>query len=426
MLPTTIRVFEHERLVVGQVRKAVGGASWTFSQRDFDALAGFVETSQERLVELGHRSIRFRHYVGYLQVGALGIEVLPKADVHGPEAATPWRDALLDMLRVAFGIRLVHPGDANLELHSWTLLDVYIDRFLGLVEELLRRGLVRGYRQVQENRATFRGRLVVAQNVRRNSVQAQRSFVEHQVYDHDVLANRVLLAALEVLGRASLRPGTRARVRRTKEGFPATVSERVVPEELARLTLSRNTQHYDEAVLLARLILLGRAPTLRSGASPVLALMFDMNLLWERYVATILRRIAPAGVRVSTQSSRPFWKTTGARGRTVKPDILVHELGEPGPALVLDTKWKLPKRGSPSDADLKQMFVYNELYSAPKSLLVYPAGRGMRDGAGQFSAREHECGVRFVDLFTAGTYDAARTRDRVAQLIADLVVEKSA
>lgn len=417
MLPTTIRVFEHERLAVGQTREAVGGGVWRFDQRDFDALAGFVEATGSRLVELGHRSVRFQNYVGYLQVGALGIEVLPKADRQGPAGATPWRDALLDMLRVASGVRLVHPTDANQELRSWTLLDVYIDRFLSLVEALLHRGLVRGYRRVQENRPAFRGRLVVAENVRRNLVRAQMSFVEHQVYDHDVLANRVLFAALEVLGRASLRSSTRARVRRVSEGFPLCVRGEVAEEQLARLTLSRNARHYEEAVLLARLILLGRAPNLRAGAAPVLALMFDMNLLWERFVAVTLQRVAPTGLRVSTQSSRAFWKGSGGRGRTVKPDILVHAEGVARPEMVLDTKWKLPKRGKPSDADLKQMFVYNELYDAPRSLLVYPAGRGLRDDGGRFSRRRHECGVRFVRLFEGGRYDAKTARGEIARLL---------
>ena len=94
--------------------------------------------------------------------------------------------------------------------------------------------------------------------------------------------------------------------------------------------------------------------------------------------------------------------------------------------MVLDTKWKLPKRGSPSDADLKQMFVYNEMYSVPMSLLVYPSGRGMHDGGGQFSDRQHRCGVRFVDLFTNGVYDSVKARAGVAQLLAAVVAEESA
>ena len=40
--------------------------------------------------------------------------------------------------------------------------------------------------------------------------------------------------------------------------------------------------------------------------------------------------------------------------------------------LVIDTKWKVLKDNKPSDADLKQMFVYNLHYNTDLSILLYP------------------------------------------------------
>jgi hypothetical protein len=39
---------------------------------------------------------------------------------------------------------------------------------------------------------------------------------------------------------------------------------------------------------------------------------------------------------------------------------------------ILDTKWKIVEDNSPGDNDLKQMFVYNLLWNADRSVLVYP------------------------------------------------------
>jgi 5-methylcytosine-specific restriction enzyme subunit McrC len=57
----------------------------------------------------------------------------------------------------------------------------------------------------------------------------------------------------------------------------------------------------------------------------------------------------------------------------LRPDITLRwrETGEV--ALVVDTKWKVPKAGQPSSSDLKQMFCYHELFACERSLLIYPA-----------------------------------------------------
>ena len=40
--------------------------------------------------------------------------------------------------------------------------------------------------------------------------------------------------------------------------------------------------------------------------------------------------------------------------------------------MIVDTKWKLIRDGRPSDADLKQMFVYNLFWQTDRSILLYP------------------------------------------------------
>ena len=74
-----------------------------------------------------------------------------------------------------------------------------------------------------------------------------------------------------------------------------------------RLSPARRTARYAEALGLARLILLRYCPDLRGGDEHVLALPFDMNRLFEEYVAQALRRAAPPDVCVHAQRSRPFW-----------------------------------------------------------------------------------------------------------------------
>ena len=123
----------------------------------------FNDAGRGRYFEVGHRRIRFTHYVGYLQVGSLGIEVLPKAD-RGAAARGEggmWHEGLLRMLETASGLRLSSPSDAAQRTARASLLELVAARFVEATERLLREGLGKGYRDEESNGPTFRGRLLV-------------------------------------------------------------------------------------------------------------------------------------------------------------------------------------------------------------------------------------------------------------------------
>ena len=135
-----------------------------------------------------------------------------------------------------------------------------------------------------------------------------------------------------------------------------------------RLGGGRKLEHYRDALGLAKLILLNFSPDLRRGEDDVLAILFDMNVLWERFIYRILQRdLGDSGYKVSYQNAKKFWNT-----RLVKPDlVLITPLDE---KIVIDTKWKLIRDGRPSDADLKQMFVYNLYWKTDRSHCPLVAG----------------------------------------------------
>lgn len=413
----TIRVFEHERIRVGETRRATDGGEVTVGAGHIDALVRFNDQNQGRFFQPGYRSIQATQYVGYVQIGELGIEILPKADrSHVRESDRPvWHAALLEMLRVASGIDLHTPTVASLALKDADLLEIFVAQLVDQVDRLLREGLAKGYREVEGNRHAFRGRLVTVQNIRRNVVHAERFYVAHQTYDYDTLPNAILHEALRVLGDVSLGPTLRARVNAVTAAFPPLPRRRIRAEDFRRLRLGRNTERYGRALELARLVLLHYSPRLSGGAEELLALLFDMNALWEAYVGRLMRRVAPAGLVVELQASRGFWRASGVGLRTIRPDIVVRRTGEREPVLVVDTKWKRPRNGQPGDADLKQMFAYNEVFGCPRSVLLYPAEREEAAGAsGVFASGGHACETRFVGVVEDAVFSDSRATRELA------------
>ncbi len=405
----TLEIFEHERLRVAEVGDGI-------REHEFDALVRFNDHHGGRYFDVGHRHLKAKQFVGYLEVGDVAIEILPKADKTSPTSSQVWRSGLLEMLRVALGLRLQRLPDAAQSVSRSRLLDLIAQAYIGELEPLLHEGLAKGYRSVESNGAVFLGRLKVNDHLRTNLARADRFFVEYQSFDHDIPINRALLAAVEALSWCALSPSVASKVEELLARFPLVRLTTVDPHAFDRIVLTRATRRYERALLYAQMILAHQGPRLRSGDNRVFALLFDMNALWERYIAVLFRRAAPAGVLVQTQERHRFWLPHGHAARRVRPDIVVRTTAG-GVILVIDTKWKVPSTGLPSDSDLQQMFVYNELLEAGHSILLYPRASSLADSGGPFAVKGHECEQRHVGVLFGATWSTEAIKEQLAALL---------
>jgi 5-methylcytosine-specific restriction enzyme subunit McrC len=413
----TLEVFEHSKLVVTE-----SGAG--LRSHEFDALVRFNDQHRGQYFDVGHKHLRKRNFVGYVEVGALSIEILPKADRDAAPTAPLWREGLLEMLRVALGLRLRHLPGTSQKLARTRLLDLIAQAYLSELEPLLHEGLARGYRTTESNGVVFRGRLKIADHLRENAARADRFFVQYQTFDHDIAINRVLAAALDVLADCALSSSVAGRVGEARARFPDVGRIDAASTAVGRIELTRATQRYANALSYARLILAQQGPHLRAGRQRVFALLFDMNALWERYIARMLQRAAPPALRIHAQERHVFWTPRQHAVRRVRPDVVVRNQ-DGSVLLVIDTKWKVPPKGLPSDDDLKQMFVYNELLGAPRSMLLYPATSSSFEAFGSYAAKGHACEQRHVRLSADKNWSSGDIKLQLAELLAELLGDKA-
>lgn len=416
MALTTVQVFEQSTVRVGERLRTPEGGERELTRAHHAALAAFADATQARYLSCGRHAVRFHSYVGLIQLGELGIEVLPKADQAEPGGHGRWHRALVHMLRVVGDLGLEELDEARLRIEPGRLFDLFVERFLGQCERLAHEGLAKGYRTEEENRAAFRGRLLVSRHVRQNAVNAARFYVASPVYDHESLPNLAISEALWVVESLPLSSFTRSRARAIRHALPELPRWRPDLDALTRYRFTRNTLRYREALRFARLILFHLTPNVRQGDTPLLALLFDMNTLWERYVAALARRLRLPEIEVSAQDTVPFWTPDAGARRGLRPDLTLRHRATGDVALVVDTKWKIPPARRPSSADLKQMFCYHELYGCHRSMLLYPAtGTTTEVGArGVFAGRPHRCALAFLAI------DAEPRRDLHALLLGQM------
>ncbi|WP_420575246.1 McrC family protein [Ekhidna sp.] len=402
----TIQVFEWGRLKVGQTYEGV-----MFKQRHLEALARYAETTDSSFYTTFFKEVRFNQHVGVIKVGDLTIEVLPKVD-KGTDNKRTWQYVLLHMLLISFQVEVKTTSQASINLRNHSVLDAYLQLFLIESDRLIHQGLVKKYRSTQGNRTSLKGKLLVHEQVTKNATHAERFYVEHQVYDQDNVFNFILRATLEVvdaIGSTDLK----LRAQSLLLYFPEC-DQKPINERLFDLDYDRKTDGYKRAITLARIILLNFHPDLSTGKDDLLAIMFDMNDLWEVYIYWCLKRACRTNrsMRVLFQQSKNFWKPSLGSKITLRPDLVVEDLSR-DKRWVLDTKWKYESKTSVED--VRQLFTYAQYFDSKENYLVYPAtldGESIRKEEGDYfstqqnqSASDLRCGRLFVDLLCEGGLD---------------------
>jgi 5-methylcytosine-specific restriction enzyme subunit McrC len=144
----------------------------------------------------------------------------------------------------------------------------------------------------------------------------------------------------------------------------------------------------------------------------MLALLFDMNNLWEEYILARLKQ-SDREITVYGQQSNHFWN-----GISIRPDIVLDNGSE---KFIIDTKWKNISYSKPSTHDLRQMYVYNDYWVSTKAMLLYPSNKTEFTSFVAFEQNsskkdQHECGLGKISIFKPGATDL---NDKIGNEIID-------
>lgn len=388
MKPNCITIYEHQALKVDQTYNGV-----PFEDKHRQALeVHYGNGNQIKYFSLIHKGIQFNEYVGVIQVGNLVIEVLPKADKY--EDSNEWRDILIGMLKAVGVFDIQAPSQSSLDTKPNFILDLYFSLFVKEVEYLINEGLAKKYRKTEGNTTALKGALVFGKHISKNLVHQERFYTRHTVYDQEHLLNEILYKTLKLVFRLNKNTSLQSRIGSLLLRSPELKEVHVTEQTFTKISYSRSTERYKNAIEISRLLLLNYHPDVSKGQNNILAIMFDMNLLWEKFIYLSLRKHNRYQLSIMPQTTKKFWKAESSRSSsTLQPDIYI----EGKEKVVLDTKWKNIGYGNPSAEDLRQMYAYHKFYEAKKVALVYPGTIVVRNGKyfveGSEEPSDNECSI---------------------------------
>jgi 5-methylcytosine-specific restriction enzyme subunit McrC len=358
-----ITVFEHQTLKLNKNNE---------QSTLLKALQNFYGEKGVPYFSLINDGVKFKEYVGVIQVGKTVIEVLPKADDDSLNEKK-WRGNLIKMLFAVEVFDVHAPSISNLNLTPNSILDLYFELFILEVEYLVRKGLLRQYRQKNDNVTALKGKLLFGKHIQKNIVHKERFYVSHSTYDFEHKLHIVIYKTILLINRLNTNIGLQSRIGALLLNFPEMPDMKITETLFDKFFWNRKNVTYKKAIEISKLLLLQYHPDVCNGRNNVLALMFDMNKLWEKFVFLSLRKANKSHeMKISRHISKLFWKSKSSYSKMI-PDIVLTgvENGE-SYCVVLDTKWKVLNSYKPSIDDLRQMYVYHEYYGAKKVALLYP------------------------------------------------------
>ncbi|MCK4504648.1 MAG: restriction endonuclease [Candidatus Aegiribacteria sp.] len=333
-----------------------------------DAVLGLWSTHSRRL-DLQFPSprtedkwqITSKGWVGFIPFGAdMLLEIRPKVSVR----------KLFKMIDIAY----------NLSNWEFSTLDGSVEvgeikeMFEGLAGMLARRilqrsrrGLYRTYVDRKETLPYVRGRLDIRSMIRRPwEVKMECEFQEHTA---DVEDNQIILWTLFCILRAGMCSDRfLTAVRHAYRTMLSVCSlESFTGNDCRGRQYTRLNNDYAQMHGLCGFFLDSIGPEMALGTRQMPPFLVDMAALFEKCVANWMKKEIEnkTNLRVDTQSRV-------RRGPvTWRIDLVLYDVYGNSVA-VLDTKYKWPDSGKPSNDDINQVVAYAELKGCGEAILIYP------------------------------------------------------
>lgn len=248
-------------------------------------------------------------------------------------------------------------------------LEILIAHYANILLNALQRHIPHHYETKEENLPAVRGRILFAKNQLVNMGNLARVYCQFDEFTSDNLLNQTFKFVAQALCLLTAVPATRARLNKILAIYEDVELRSISYAQAKKILLNRNQLIFKDVLDLALLFLQHSTISMHNKTFTHLAILFDMNKLFEEFVATVLERTFPG--QVQTQKSRTIIDSIGDYANTsysIRPDILFRN------DTIIDTKYKildLPDN-KPSEADIYQMLAYNRFFNRRNIILCYP------------------------------------------------------
>jgi len=336
------------------------------------------------------KTLQAAQYVGVVRLGNRTIQILPKIYQLSETADEKQRAKeatrnLLQMLEYAGQLPVREHAIAPLLRRGRDWFEILTRLFATHLLEEWRRGAYRTYNTVENELPVLKGKWLIGDQLKRPRRRHIFS-VEYDEFTSDNHLNRIFRFVVERLWQLTRDGGNRQLLNELRELMDeVTLLRRVTVSDATPAQLTRLNQRFAPLLNLGRLFLDGGTLQIAAGDLSTFAFVFDMNKLFEAFIASFIRRhrseilddqLLDCELLIQSRGASFFLASREQQSVfKVQPDLVFRDTANCFPVLI-DTKYKRlntdDRKVGISQADFYQMHAYAHRYRSPRVLLLYP------------------------------------------------------
>lgn len=295
--------------------------------------------------------LKSRQYCGIVQIEKKDYYLLPKiSDYENTNL-----DIFIYMLKFVYDIKLHNEDIASSKnILSKNLLEMFVQLFARNLMNELKKGIFKEYTTEQKNLTTLKGKYLINENIKYNFTN-NKIYCEYDEFSSNNTLNQFFLYAIKVLQNY-------VRDKKLLKQCELIFDEvEYKQQDINKLDIhfNRLNARFKTSFEVALLLLQNYIPLFEKDKKSF-AFLFDMNLLFEKFIAKIIDKNYD-GVELGSKS-----KIFGAL--RLKPDIIVDSK-----KLIIDCKYKKIDEKKIDRNDKYQMYAYgNNFNNIDTTMLLFP------------------------------------------------------
>ena len=371
----------------------------------FDSLEKFVleneKTAQYLKITTKNgfgKVLQAQNYVGVIQTkDGTTIEILPKIKNATTEKS---KDILIKMLKTLKNSPFKNLSVANLKSSKIPLFEIFISMFLEELTVLVRNGIKSDYISKEENLKFLKGKLKISEQIKYNTIHKERFFVQYEEFISNRVENRLIKTTLQFLYNKSKLNKNQQRIREFLFVFDEIEISHNIKTDFSKIKLNRQMKDYEQVLLWCKTFLFENSFSPYKGNDIAFALLFDMNLLFESFVYSYLKKSSNFQDIKSQDRTHHLAYENGIGRFRLKPDIVIN-----GGKIIADTKWKILSEDKAYNGvlqdDMYQLYAYGKkYYNCEKIYLIYPFDELIiKNSYNYFKNKELKLDILFFDVY---------------------------
>lgn len=371
----------------------------------FDSLEKFVLENEKTAQYLKittkkgfGKVLQAQNYVGVIQTkDGTTIEILPKIKNATTEKS---KDILIKMLKTLKNSPFKNLSVANLKSSKIPLFEIFISMFLEELTVLVRNGIKSDYISKEENLKFLKGKLKISEQIKYNTIHKERFFVQYEEFISNRVENRLIKTTLQFLYNKSKLNKNQQRIREFLFVFDEIEISHNIKTDFSKIKLNRQMKDYEQVLLWCKTFLFENSFSPYKGNDIAFALLFDMNLLFESFVYSYLKKNSNFQDIKSQDRTHHLAYENGIGRFRLKPDIVIN-----GGKIIADTKWKILSEDKAYNGvlqdDMYQLYAYGTKYdNCEKIYLIYPFDELIiKNSYNYFKNKELKLDILFFDVY---------------------------